>query len=137
MPNPNKKSDFKKLKDLWYKKLKDTGFEDAESDENNLKVWSASLFGSKKALVQNGGWEAKYTYYRLAELFLNNYKFENNTDKIIWMYHCEGISVRGIVRILNALRKKKTYKEKVWGTIHRLEELMKETYLVGYKKQGN
>lgn len=93
-------SEFKKLQKIWYAKLKDSGFEDAEQSDGNLKKWSSLfLIHSKGPLLR----DAKQTYYRWAEHFLNDHKFDSTTEKLIWFYHSEGMSVRDIAAKLKEL----------------------------------
>jgi hypothetical protein len=125
-------SELKKLQKLWYAKLKKSGFNDIEQDEDNLKVWSADKFGPKKALVQNGGWEAKEEYYRLSGWFLNEYQFATKLERLIWEEHDKGISIVDITKMLKK-RRVKTNRDKVWKTIKRLEDTMKSMYLAGNK----
>ena len=122
------KSDYDKLRKLWYEKLAAVGFEDAESDDHNLKVWS-SQFARKKSVVS---WEAKAAYYYMANNFLNEYEFETDLERIIWEYHANAISVRDITKLLKGV-KINTNRMTVWRTVHHLETIMKEMYLVGDK----
>lgn len=113
-------NDFKKVKALWYKKLRDSGFEDAESDEFNLKVWSLK-FTTPKTVRD---WQAKTEYYYMANHFLNNYKFEAPLDKVIWEYHTNGISVREIAKLLKKV-KIKADRNSVWLIVKKLKSAMK------------
>jgi hypothetical protein len=126
-----KKLNYEKLKEKWYAKLKKEGFEDIESDENNLKVYASTLFNKHKSAIQNGGWQAKASYYSMAERFLNEYVFDTNLDKVIWEYHTNAISVRNIVHLLKKV-KVAMKKDTVWNTVKRLEIEMKKAYLEGY-----
>lgn len=121
MSNP---SDYDKLRAVWYKKLKDDGFEDIESDDHNLKVWS-SKFARKKTLVS---WQAKAAYYYMAENFLRDYKFVSNREKVIWEYHANALSIREITRLLKKVRIK-TSRMAVWRIVIRLEKIMKKMYM--------
>lgn len=118
--------DYKKLKKLWYQKLKTSGFEDAESSEHHLKVWS-SQFARKKSVLS---WEAKAAYYHMANAFLNAYKFESDLERIIWEYHSNAISVRNITKLLKKVQIH-TNRMTVWRTVNKLENKMKEMYLIG------
>jgi hypothetical protein len=72
--------------------------------------------------------EAKSTYYRLAEHFLNDYKFPNQLQRIIWEYHSQGISLRDIVTILAKEHGILTYKDKTFTVIRELKRRMFEMY---------
>lgn len=122
----------KDLQKLWYKKLKDSGFEDIEDENNELKVWS-SAFRRKKSLVS---WEAKESYYHMANKFLNEYQFENSLDKIVWEYHSNAISMRDISDLLIKTKVKKNFNRTyVWRILARLQDSMKKMYLNGYKSE--
>lgn len=122
---------YEQLRDQWYAKLKKKGFDDIEDTQGRLKKWSSDVFG-KKALVQNGGWQAKAAYYQMAERFLNEYEFATELEKTIWEYHTNAVSVRDIAETLNKAKVTKTNRQAVWLVVHRLEDLMKRMYLVGY-----
>lgn len=121
---------FDELQKLWYEKLKESGFVDAEQPNGMLKFWTgksgsyAGKDGEQKAAVQN--------YYTFAEHFLNSHPFKNNLERTIWEYHANGLSSRDIANTLNRLhpRRKKTNHHAVNGTINRLKQLMLETHQV-------
>lgn len=93
------KADFNKLQAKWYKKLKDSGFEDAEQDEDNLKVWSLKRFTVENNLTLCA---AKEEYYRLAGHFLHEHLFESELAKQCWELHGNGDSNVKITAILRA-----------------------------------
>lgn len=118
--------EYKKQRKIWYKKLADSGFEDAEQDEEYLHQFS------RVDTRYCGPVEAKIEYYRLATHFLNDYKFSSRFEYTVWMYHSEGLSARNIAKTLNRIKKR--YKKKniermmVWRTIKRLLTEMKKLY---------
>lgn len=121
---------FKDLQRQWYKKLKKSGFDDIEKDEDNLKSWSSDFFRRHKTdhkeyhrEYNEDKFKAHEEYYRMAEEFLTNYHFENSTDRFIWSQHAEAVSIREIVRMLK-VKRIKSYKFKVHETIKRLKRLM-------------
>lgn len=116
-------SEFDKLKDFWYQKLKESGFDDIESDEYNLKTWSSQIAAQDSTYRH-----AKETYYYLATQFLNDYKFKNSYERIVWEYHSNGISIRNIVKLLNEVRKEKTYRRAIHELLQRLRNAMKRKY---------
>lgn len=131
---PKKKPQtFEQLKKHWYGKLKKSGFEDAEQDEDNLKKWSVSQFSRLSIEVI----QAKQAYYDMARTFLEHNEFKTRLDEIIWAYHTEGISARNIAVTLTKARKKTIHYTTVWHVIHRLEHEMKMLYLAGYKETHN
>lgn len=112
----------KKLIADWDKKLKNSGFEDIEQRDENLKRWDSYFFKLKvkgNSVLQ----ESKEIYFRLAGQFLYENAFESVEERRIWEMHCNGVSMRGIV---SALKKKghKSYKFKVQTTIERLADKM-------------
>ena len=96
MSSQFKTKEFKTLKNSWYSKLKKSGFNDIEQDENLLKVWD-----NKHFLVRYGdSFKAKEEYFRIAGQFLYEYEFENKLEKHIWTKHIEGLSVHDIAKFL-------------------------------------
>ena len=103
-----KNKQFQDLKAKWYKKLKKSGFEDAEQDEERLKSWSLEKNSKSRrpgasdsdvAMLNS----SKAEYYRQAGFFLHEYKFESRIDRYIWEKHANGVSHRNIAKILNKL----------------------------------
>lgn len=121
------KVDFHTLKDVWYRKLERSGFEDIERDEYKLKRSSKDFC----LPVVNRDWEAKNEYYSMTGRFLNEYKFKNNLEKVIWEYHSNAISMRDIAQTLNKTRVKKFNKDSVHSILKPLIKQMKKMYLVG------
>ena len=80
---------FKKLQDKWYNKLKNSGFEDIEQADGNLKKQAKSIHILYYKPV---AYEAKQRYFELAGQFLYWYKFKNEVEKKIWTLHSEGMS---------------------------------------------
>lgn len=95
-----KSNEYEKLKALWYEKLKKSGFKDIEQDEYNLKIWSTQ-FTQQKSI---NTWQAKESYYNMANKFLHDYTFKSRLDQIIWEYHANGMSVRSIATTLKKAR---------------------------------
>lgn len=121
---------YEEEREKWYSKLKKEGFEDIEADEYNLKVYANNRFKATFKELGPGGWQAKAAYYQMASNFLESYKFENNIEKAMWMYHTEGISYRDIAKTLNKLNKKyRLDKNSVNKTIQKLKNKMFDLYL--------
>ncbi len=116
------KVNFAKLQKLWYKKLKDEGFADIEHASGAL---DRPLTKHRREPIEI---EVIQYYYYMASTFLVEYKFENEIDKIVWTYHCEGLSVRNISGLLAKIGVVKK-KDSVWYIVKRLEKLMKDKYL--------
>lgn len=123
--------EYDKLRAIWYKKLEKSGFQDIESDNYNLKIWS-SKFARKESMLS---WEAKAVYYQMAANFLNDYKFKTKREQNIWRYHSEGISCRNIANIFSKIKGIENCSAKdrmrVWRVILKLENIMKKMYMIG------
>lgn len=122
---PRKQQSLAELTEIYYKKLKDSGFEDIEKNEYLLKTWSTK-FSSKQTLDR---YEAKEEYFRLARHFLNDYQFSSELEKAIWTYHSEGLSHRNIAQLLNDAKLAYTNKDAIMLVVRRLKEIMKKIYL--------
>ena len=116
---------FIKLNDEWRKKLKKSGFQDIEDEDENIDRGSWDFRMKRVQRI----YRTKSEYYYMATQFLNDYKFESVLEKTIWTYHAEGVSVRDIVKLLNEL---KLSKYKHWSSVHiilqKLEAKMYEMY---------
>ena len=99
---------YRKLKQIWYKKLKNSGFNDIESERFPDKEFK----GGSTNWKFNSAWTTAYSmqqkqdYYYLATDFMNTYTFDSKVHEAIWAYHAEGLSMRGIAKILNAAKVK-------------------------------
>jgi hypothetical protein len=106
MPNQN---DYPKLKKIWYKKLKDSGFNDIETPSGDLKGGSLNWrFNSAFAVRYSHA--SRQEYYYLANQFLESHNFESELHRTIWTYHTEGTSTRDIAKILKDAGIGKFYK---------------------------
>lgn len=88
-----KKQDLKALQKEWYKKLQEVGFKDIESSSDYLKEWDSHYF---QANYDPLSFEARQTYYQLADNFLVSYKFSSFLEFKIWELHTQGLSTRKI-----------------------------------------
>lgn len=111
---------FIELRKKWYERLRTKGFDDIEQEDGRLKVWSTSRESSEDG---KGLREAKEEYYRLAGQFSYDYNFACTRDRIVWLRHAEGISIRNIV-ILLAKKGIKTNRRTVHETIDKLRAIM-------------
>lgn len=121
------KKEFNKLKQVWYKKLKKSGFEDIELNEKYLKNPS-SKFLRKRSLDT---FQNRENYYYMATCFLNDYKFKTRLDKIVWEYHANGISVRNIVMLLKTV-KIRCNRDSICKKTQELRKIMEQLYLPEY-----
>lgn len=122
---------FKSLQREWYKKLKATGFEDAEKNEELKEYSSSRLYRG-----QNNGQEfetvsmlteSKAEYYRLVGYFLYDHKFENWLERRIWKEHADGMSYRE-TSVMLIKDKVKCGRTKVWRILTKLKKQMFELY---------
>lgn len=97
--NPKNKT-FKVLQDLWYLKLKQSGFDDIEQDDSHLKWSPRQLMTRKKNRDRAVFYESKEEYYRMAGHFLYDNVFKNTTQKIVWEQHAQGKTMREISLLL-------------------------------------
>lgn len=134
MSSPYNTKKFKDLKNLWYKKLKKSGFveiENTNSEEEYLNRWDSSWFmnrqsnwrkvsaqpmdsGSQKSMFI----QAKMEYFYMAGHFLTEYRFDSPRDKEIWKLHSEGMHHVEIAKIT------KVPKNRVGETVRRLAQEM-------------
>lgn len=112
--NPNLAS----IKKEWYKKLKDSGFEDIETDDGKLIRWSSSYLKQVSKEGRETQQHAKESYYRLAGQFYHSYLFETRQEKLVWELHSSGKSMRDIAKVIKM--SSTTVKER----IHKLRNIM-------------
>lgn len=89
---------FLDLRDKWYTKLANQGFEDIEdvhSPNEMLLAWHASDLPRR---MTDNRHVATVAYYEAARDMLNWYTFKNRQERRIWELHAEGISIREIVK---------------------------------------
>lgn len=90
--------EFKALQAEWDKKLKESGFEDAEyRAAGTLKRYhSVQFFNDRASSLDPISLASKQNYYTAAEHFLNSHQFASPLEKQIWQLHSEGVSAREI-----------------------------------------
>lgn len=100
--NPFQSPKFKKLQKEWYGRLKDEGFQDAETmreDTMTLKSWHSlyffSRYGDSPEKIQMGK-----RYFDLASAFSHEYKFTSEIEKKVWSLFSEGTPCYQIYQIL-------------------------------------
>src|ERR1700677_4499612 len=131
MSNQN---EYEKLKKVWYTKLKESGFHDIETKDDNLSGGTTNWrFNSK--FTSRYSHQSKQEYYYQANQFLSRFNFDSELHKSIWAYHVEGLSIAEIVKILKSLGKynykRNTRNAKspsintVWRLIDRYRKIMK------------
>lgn len=91
MGKPCQSQEFRQQQDLWYSKLRESGFEDLEDrsgwieDYNSYKLLSRKNFN----LV---AYEITQEYYSWACEKLHTAKFKCQRDQTIWEYHAQGLT---------------------------------------------
>jgi hypothetical protein len=97
--DPNSK-EFKTLQKKWYKKLKDTGFDDIENSEIGLKRYHSFDFirEDRQDPIDN-----KREFYRIAGFFLNDYPFKTVREKEIWSLYSKGKTAKQVAVILKTM----------------------------------
>src|SRR5271165_3525275 len=83
-------TNFNKLKDKWYKKLKQSGFEDAENSDGTLKEFHSFKFISAASQLRQRKREG---YQR------NIDQFSKKRLAAIWNAHCKGVTEREIASV--------------------------------------
>ena len=86
--------EFKKLQKEWYKKAKETGFDDIESGQQQNYDTIA-----KQEFVPD---HARVVYFERCLAFYHKTKWEDKTDDFIFYQHCMGTSNHQIVNMLVA-----------------------------------
>lgn len=120
-----KKSEFERVQDFWYKKLKDSGFNDIEYADGSIAVGLPRSVKWKDEDLR----QITQDYYCMAYHFLNSYQFDTELEKIMWEYHSEGLSARDISKLLKQTKVKKISRDRVWVKLKKLENIMKGLYL--------
>jgi|SRR5271166_3333123 len=104
--------------DKWNQILVESGHEEIEDfsrDQPQLKRHHGYDFRSMDPLAI----QSKTVYYQVAQEKLRLYPFKNETDKLVWQLHTEGLSIREITRRIN----KKKYKQtQVFRKIKKISE---------------
>jgi hypothetical protein len=122
--------ELKKLQRDWYKKLKRDGFQDIEQPDGNLKVWSQSLNNDRHLGRHTSRRQAHAEYYYYANQWLNEGKFDLRLDKIIWEYHSNGISMRGISKLLKQTKVCILSRTSVYNIIKDIRQKMFRAYSI-------
>jgi hypothetical protein len=129
MPRPRKKKfwqteKFKEIQAKWEKKLKESGFIDAEEGENSfyLKQYTSNVYRTKDTSLI----EARQTYFELLCQHYSAERFNDIVAAIIMRMRCDGVETKEISRKLKAIgvrsstetiRKIRRHYEKKWGIL--------------------
>lgn len=127
--SPKTAKELKKLQREWNKKLKDSGFVDAEEPDGRLKRWHGHYFHNRYR--PDPEFQAsKEEYYRMAGHFLYDHAFEDDVQRLIWSMHAEGKGQRVIIKELKH-RGLRGHFDFVGSTIRNLAIAMKKRYQNG------
>lgn len=113
---------FKKLQEKWYDKLDREGFKDVETNVDGklfLREFHSSYFQRKYSPLR---FRFKQQYYQNATRFTHIYEFTSDRDRLMWIAHADGVSVRKIAS---------KFKVKIWvahQTINKLATIMKKLF---------
>lgn len=110
---------LKALKTKWYRKLKDSGFEDIEDTESKnefLVAWHGSYF-SRLYTIQE--YQERQEYFQQTVFFSKSYSFKTKLEERVWCLHSEGFSYREIAE------KTKSQKDKVGKIVRMLIKKMR------------
>lgn len=99
MDSITNKKGFLKLKNEWYKKLKDAGFNDIEKTE--YKLINHQHPAPKMMAEDSPRYRQQEEYYTMARHFATNHTFASETDRFVWELHSEGIGYRSISTALS------------------------------------
>lgn len=121
---------FSKLKKIWDKKLKDSGFQDIEGDHDI--VITSGVLSARRFFERNtyDSFRNKERYYQLAGHFLHEHNFQTYLDKEIWRLHSEGLSYRDISEQIKVLKKTQICK-----VVKTLKEQMLKKYIGANSEQ--
>jgi DNA-binding NarL/FixJ family response regulator len=92
-----KSKQFQKLKTTYYKKLKDEGFVDIETQGED-GLLEKSIRPKRRGIAES---VSRLDFYRCASDYLFNGEFKSVRDWVIWAGFVEGKSVRVIAAALN------------------------------------
>lgn len=119
--------DFKKLKDLWYSRLKEDGFEDIEKtslDEPLLKQFHSQYFHFSKHTEESIS--DMQEWFDFCSDFLHRYHdWKSRKEKLVWEYYCQGHSQRTISKLLESEHQMKAHNTSVHFVLAKLTKILK------------
>jgi len=131
-----------KLKQIWYRKLAQSGFKDIEPQNHHkctLIQWHSMYFSHRYAPQE---FENIQSYYLAASHFLESDRLARSpVEKEIWSMHCEGKPLRYIAlkiqRRHDVIRRRERYnKDKVGAIIKNIEKDMFDELRAERNEQG-
>jgi len=112
--------------DFWYKKLKESGFEDIESRNGDIRSCVPRKHRGYAQLLDQ---MAITEYYEGCREFLNTYQFDSELEKVIWEYHTEGLGAETITKILHKINATKYKRTSIENILYNLVRKMKARYV--------
>lgn len=120
-----KKTDLVAAQKEWYKKLKDSGFNDIEYFDNDMEPRDMMYRESIKfGLTNQNKFDSIEQYYIDARSFLLSHNFKSAFDRKVWEHHAEGDSYRKTANALN------TYYPKICKIVNHYKKLMLSKYKI-------
>jgi hypothetical protein len=111
------------LEKIWYKKLKDTGFQDIEPPTDRLAVNSyldGHYLEARKRLLR-GTETGKSEVFRLAERWVQEEKFRSRADRIAFLLWSRGWDLTEVFARVDGLGKKGGF---LWHHSQRVERMI-------------
>lgn len=106
----------------WYKKLKESGFDDAEQDEVYMK--QSALWFRAKHNVRT--FNEKQDFHLKLSHLLETASFKNKKEKLIWEMHANARGIREIARAVSKLYGKRHTKSDIHGRLLAIKKRFKE-----------
>ena len=94
-------SKFKRLRDAFYEKLKDSGFRDIENEWGEITDHKTAHDLKAIIAVRDGQMEDVRDYYTWALGMLIHGTFKLPVDRKIWEMHADGLSTRKIAEVVS------------------------------------
>src|SRR5690606_10178631 len=87
------KREFVQLRDEWYEKLRESGFDDIEYSSGAIRT-------DTKLIERMSRGDGNAEFYRRVSCFLHEFKWASETEEHIWELYSEGVPYRDIAERL-------------------------------------
>jgi hypothetical protein len=121
----SKQLTYEQLRRKWYKKLADTGFEDAEDEWGRLHKYHSYKFMDQSFTQTPEQMLITQSYYSQAGELLAEFAWKDKTHRKIWELHCEGKTLLEICAGLKKTRCRKLAKSQVDRIIKQYQQYIK------------
>ena len=118
--------EYEKLKTIWYKRLKKSGFTDIERNEKDFNGGGSSRFARSRYIAEL---PARTEYYNLANRFLLEHEFTSELERIIWEYHANGIGSRNMAKLLRQTKVSRLGYNGISNKVKALKAIMLAKYV--------